>query len=83
MFVPWGTLKLLACEVGIVLCLTVIGAVPHLCLCTFVAWSGTNVTLPVSLLVTNSIKFVLSKFYISLYAVTHLFNISKTSLMLL
>ena len=41
------------------------------------AWSSTTLTLPVSLLLANSIKFVLSKFYVSLYAVNHLHNMSK------
>ena len=41
------------------------------------AWSGTTLMLPVSLLLANSIKFVLSKFYVSLFAVNHLHNMSK------
>jgi len=70
-------------KLHIVLRLVMTGALPQLCLCAFVAWSGTTLTLPVSLLVANSIKFVLSKFYVSLYAVNHLFNMSQASLMLL
>ena len=70
-------------KLHIVLLLIMTGAVPQLCLCACAAQSGTTLTLPFSLLVANSIKFVLSKFYVSLYAVNHLFNMSQASLMLL
>jgi hypothetical protein len=48
-------------KLRIVLHLTMTGALPQFCLCAFVAWSGTNLTLPVSLLIANSITF----FYLS------------------
>jgi hypothetical protein len=70
-------------KLRLMLCLTRTGALPVLCLWAFVIWSGTTLTLPISFLLENSIKFVLSKYYVSLYALNHLHNMSKALLMLL